>query len=100
MKRKIDYFDLILKIIIILLGILVIYWFIQLIFGGSPLLTQFNNSLILILIGLIVHLYYKIGKYSYFTENIFPKFERNVENSFDKIRGDMSLIKKKLKIKI
>jgi len=104
MKKKIDYFDLIMKIIIFLLGILVIYWVIQLIFGGSPTLTQFNNSLILILIGLTVHLYYKIGKFSHI-ENVFFKLEKNIENSFNKTKRDMnllkqdiSLIKKRLKI--
>ena len=98
MKKKTDYFDLILKIIIVLLTILIVYWFFQLMFGGSPSLTQFNNGLILILVGLVVQLYYKFGKFSQFMEGVFPRFENNVENSFNRMKEDMGLIKKKLKI--
>lgn len=96
--KNIDYFDLVLKIIITLLAILVIYWAIQLIFGGSPTLTQFNNSLILILIGLIVHLYYRFGSFDYFINGTFPRIEKNIEQSFDKMKEDIISIKNKLKI--
>lgn len=95
---KKDIFDLILKIIIALLALLVIYWGIQLIFGGSPTLSQFNNSLILILIGLIVHLYYKFGSFDYFINGTFPRIEKNIEHSFNKMKEDISLIKNRLKI--
>ncbi len=50
MKREIDFVDLILKILIVLGTILVLYWFIQLMFGGSPSFEQFNIGLILVVV--------------------------------------------------
>ena len=60
MKAR-DYFDLVLKIILILLGILIIIWILQLLFGGSPGLEEFNFALILLLAGLLIQLYREVG---------------------------------------
>ena len=49
-----NFFDIIVDIIIIVLSILVIYWFIQLIFGGSPGLSEFNFALIILIIGFFI----------------------------------------------
>lgn len=111
-KEKMDYFDLVLKTIIILGTVLVVYWFIQLMFGGSPGISDYNMGLILVLIGLVVHLYFKFGKSNQFIEGTFPRFEKNVESSFgrmkenmdglkgslDGLKKDMGLIKNKLKV--
>ena len=103
--KKTNFVDIILKILIILGAILVIYWFIQIMFGGSPTIEQFIIGLILAVMTLVVHLYYNAGKFNQFTEGTFPRFEKNIESSFNKtkeemnvIKEDLNLIKKKLKI--
>ena len=98
MKGKIDYIDLILKILIVLGTLLIIYWFIQIMLGGSPTIEQFIIGLISVIITLIVHLYYNVGKFNQFINGTFPRFEKNIEISFNKIKEDIELIKKKLKI--
>lgn len=96
--KKIDFVDIVLKVLIILATILVVYWFIQIIFGGSPTIEQFIIGLISVIITLIVHLYYNSGKFNQFIEGTFPRFEKNVESSFNRIKEDITLIKKKLKV--
>ena len=74
-------------------------------FGGSPTTEQFIIGIILVLVGLIVHLYYTSGKFDQFVNGTFPRFEKNIENSFNKVKEninelkqDLNLIKRKLKI--
>ena len=74
---KKDYIEIILKSLIILGVILIVYWFLQLVFGGSPTLSQFNSGFIFVIVGLVVHLYYKFGMFNQFTEGTFPRFEIN-----------------------
>tara|TARA_Y100000034_G_C6554711_1_gene239807 strand:- start:183 stop:497 length:315 start_codon:yes stop_codon:yes gene_type:complete len=91
--KKTDYIDIILKTIILLGVVLIIYWWFELMFGGSPPISQFNAGLIFLITGLVVHLYYKFGAFSQFSMGTFPMFEKNIEKSFIKIREDMVLIK-------
>ncbi len=95
---KKDYIEIILRIVILLGILLIVYWSIQLLLGGSPTLSQFNAGFIFVLTGLIVHLYYKLGMFDNFVSMTFPRFEENVEKSFDRIKGDIGLIKVKLGI--
>ncbi len=88
MKKRTNVFDIILNIIIILLGILIIYWFIQLIFGGSPSLSTFNSTLIIFLASFLIKVYREIGE-----------IKTGLKYSFDNIKKDLDLIKNKLKIK-
>jgi len=85
MKKKSNVFDIILKIILILVAILIIYWFIQLLFGKSPTLSQFNAALIIMIMGFLVKLYREIGE---------TKVE--IRYSFNKTKEDINSIKKKL----
>jgi len=103
--KKIDVVDIILKVLMILAAILVVYWFIQLMLGGSPTIEQFVIGLILALATLVIHLYYNVGRFNQFVEGTFPRFEKSVELSFLKIKeetnlikNDLMQIKKKLKI--
>ena len=112
MRKETDYIDLIIKIFLVLATILVIYWFIQIMLGGSPTTEQFIIGIILVLVGLIVNLYYASGKFNQFVNGTFSRFEKNIENSFNKtkddmnslnenmlsIKDDINLIKRKLKI--
>ena len=87
MKKKPDIFDIVINIIITVLSILVIYWLIKLLLGGSPDLSQFNFALILIIASLFVKLNREVGE-----------IKVGIKYSFEKIKEDMDLIKKKLKI--
>lgn len=93
-KKKIDIFDTILNIIIILLTILAIYWFIQLIFGSTPSVSDFNFILITILASFFIKLYREVGETKVEMKNNFS----GIKNGFVNIKKDMNLIKKKLKI--
>ena len=95
---KIDYIDIILRILIVSGVVLIVIWFFQLMFGGSPTIDQFIMGFIFVLVGLIVHLYYRSGEFSQFVKGTFPRFERNVEQSFMRMKEDMDLIKNKLNI--
>ncbi len=90
-----NYFDLVLKIILIILGILIIIWILQLLFGGSPGLEEFNFALILLLAGLLIHLYREVGVMKNDMKHNFS----NIKDSFINIKNDINLIKDKLKIK-
>lgn len=91
---KTDYFDLILKIIIFLLAGLVIYWAIQLIFGGSPGLSEFNFAFIVLIMGILFKIYREIGE----IKTGIKYTSLNIKESFDKIKEDISSIKRGLKI--
>ena len=94
MKRKIGFFEIILNITLILLTILVIYWFLQLIFGGSPELSNFNFALIVLIGGFLVKIYREIGEIKIDSKHNFSQ----IKNSFNLIRTDLGLVKDKLKI--
>lgn len=87
-KKKKNIFDIILDIIIILLAILVIYWLIELILGGSPEIGEINFALIMVIGGFLFKIYREVGE-----------IKIGMRYSFIKIKEDMSLIKKKLKVK-
>ena len=95
MKSKKTIFDIFLDIILILLSLLIIYWLIELIIGGSPTLSEFSFGLILILATLFIKLNREVGE-----------IKVGIKYSFNKIREDINrannnieLIKNKLKIK-
>ena len=92
MKNKTDYFDLILKIIITLLAILVIVWAIQLIFGGSPELSEFNLAIIILMMGFLFKIYRDVGEIKIETAHM----SLGVKDGFNKIKDDLSSIKRKL----
>jgi len=87
-KKKKSIFDWIMDIILIALSLLIIVWLIQLIFGGSPGLSEFNFALIILISGFFIKLYREIGE-----------MKVEVKYSFERLKNDMELIKNKLKIK-
>ena len=84
--KKTNFFNIVWKIITILLIILIVYWFIELIFGGSPELSQFNFALIILMIGFLIKIYREIGEMNV-----------GIKHSFISIKEDICLIKGKLK---
>lgn len=92
--KKLNILDIVVNIIIILAFILAVYWFIQLMLGGSPELSEFNSVLIIMMIGMLFHLYREIGEMKVETKHI----SLGIKESFNKIKKDINLIKKKLKV--
>jgi len=100
-KKKISVFDIIINIIIILLAILVIYWFIKLIFGGSPGLDEFNFAIIILLGGFLIKLYREMGEVKVSIKHSFINIKEDIsllKTDMNSIKGDINLIKKKLKV--
>jgi hypothetical protein len=87
MKKRVDYFDLILKAIIVLATILILYWFFQLLFGGSPTHSQFNSILIVMIIGVLFKVYREIGE-----------MKIGIKHSFINMKRDIDLIKSKFDV--
>ena len=101
MNKKRNLFDIILNIIILILSILIIYWLIQLIFGGSPGLSEFNFSLIILIIGFTFRIYREIGEIKIGIKHSFNNIKSDVnvvKSDINDIKSDMILIKKKLKV--
>ncbi len=99
-KKKISVFDVILNIIIILLAILVVYWFIKLIFGGSAGLDEFNFAIIILLGGFLIKLYREVGEVKVGIKHSFENIKEDIsllKTDTSSIKNDINLIKKKLK---
>lgn len=98
MKKNI--FDILIDIIILLLSILIIYWLIKLILGGSPDLSQVNFALIIAISGILFKMYREIGEIKveikHLSIGVKQGFEK-VKEDMDSLKNDMALIKKKLK---
>lgn len=92
MKRNL--FDIILDVILLLLSILIIYWAIQLILGGSPDLNQFNSAFIIAIIGLFFKVHREIGEIKAGMRYSFSHIKEDINS----LKSDMALIKKKLKV--
>lgn len=100
-KKKISVFNIIINIIIILLAILVIYWFIKLIFGGSPRLDEFNFAIIILLGSFLIKLYREIGEVKVGLKHSFKNIKEDIsllKGDMNSIKDDTNLIKKKLKV--
>ena len=101
MSKKRNLFDIILNIIIVILSALVIYWLIQLIFGGSPGLSEFNFSMIILMIGFLFKIYREMGEMKidsrYMSKGVKEGF-KNIKGDINYIKNDIGLIKKKLKV--
>ena len=93
MNKKRSLFDVMLNIIILALSLLIIYWLIQLIFGGSPGLSEFNFSLIILMVGFLFKIYREVGEMKIGMKYSFS----NIKSDMNNIKNDMALIKKKLK---
>lgn len=93
-KRKKSIFDIIIDIVIILLALLVIYWGLQLIFGGSPEITDFIVAILILLGGLVFKVYRDAGELKVEQKYI----SIGVRESFNRIKGDMNLLKEHINL--
>lgn len=87
-------FDIFLNIILILLSALILYWFMQLLFGGSPGLSEFSVGLIILLSGFFVRMYRETGEIKVTMKHSFIKIREDMGS----LKQDMESVKKKLKI--
>lgn len=97
MKKQIDYLDLGMKIVLWILGIALIYMLILKITGHSPTFETVTLAFIGIFGVALLHLYYHFGQSNTFVKETFPRFERNVKDSFDKIKEEFGEIRSELK---
>lgn len=88
-QKKKNIFDIIINITIILLAILVVYWFIELIFGGSPELSEFNFAVIILITGFFFKVYREVGEIKIETKHL----SAGIKEGFNKIKEDISSIK-------
>jgi hypothetical protein len=91
-KKKMNIFDIILNTILFLLSILVIYWALQLIFGGSPELIDFISAIIILIAGFLFNVYREVGEIKVGLKHSFI----NIKEDMNSIKEDLNLIKKKL----
>jgi hypothetical protein len=91
MRKKL--FGSILDIVIILLIILILFWFIQLFFGGSPTLTEFNFTLILMIAGFLIKLYREMGEVKVELKHL----SSDVKEGFSRVREDTRELKEMVK---
>jgi len=54
MREKIDFFDLIMKILLVFVGLFICYQIVRIILGGSWLSDQVNTALLSVILGLCI----------------------------------------------
>jgi len=94
-----DIIDIIVKIIVVITAIIAIYWAIQLLFGGSPTLNQFNSILVVMMIGILFNVVYKISNLNREIGEIKISMKHlsiGVKESFINIKKDIEFIKNKM----
>mgnify|MGYP007077538691 CR=1 FL=1 len=79
--------NLLVNVIVIVSAIIIIYWAIELLFGGSPTLTEFNFLLIVMVMGILFKLYRELGE-----------IKVGIKHSVTNIRSDINLIKSKMNL--
>lgn len=94
MRRR-NWKEIIIWILIILTAVIILWY----IFGSSPTFEQALLVFMLTALFTIVGSISKTEARLSLLETRFNKLEENVKDSFNKMKEDMDLIKKKLKIK-
>ncbi len=96
-----EIFDLLFKIILLILAIVIIVWELQLLFGGSPTVEELLIGVVFIIGGFVFNHHREVGV----IKNEMKHNFLNIKNSFDSIKEDigsikqdMNLIKKRLKV--
>lgn len=74
--------------------ILAVYWFIELLIGGSPGLSEFNSLLIVMIMGVLFNIYREKGNFN----REFGEFKIKSTHSFERIKEDMGLIKEDMQL--
>lgn len=86
---KVDYFELLTKTIMWILGIIVIYMLILKITGHSPTAEAVIIAFTGIIVTNLLFLNYKIGRH----EEKFNNIRKDIKESFERIKADLEVIK-------
>lgn len=90
---KKDYIEITLTSITVIFALLVIFLLLWKLLGSSPTIEEITLGLTTILASWLINLSYKFGK----SEGQQNQFEKNVKESFARIRDDLTEIKQKLR---
>ena len=90
---KKDYIEITLTSITVAFALLVIFLLLWKLLGSSPTIEEITLGLTAILASWLINLSYKFGK----SEGQQNQFEKNVKDSFQRIREDLIEIKQKLR---
>jgi len=90
---KKDYIEITLTSITVAFALLVIFLLLWKLLGSSPTIEEITLGLTAILVSWLINLSYKFGK----SEGQQNQFEKNVKDSFQRIREDLIEIKQKLR---
>lgn len=92
--KVLDVIDIIMKIIFVISFIIIVIWSVQILLGGGPNISQFNSMLIV----MIVTILFGVMKLMYNLNREVGEIKISMKHSFDRVKEDMELIKKKLKV--
>ena len=90
---KKDFIEITLTSITVAFALLVIFLLLWKLLGNSPTIGEITLGLTTILASWLINLSYKFGK----SEGRQNQFEKNVRDSFERIREDLTEIKQKLR---
>ncbi len=96
--KILDVIDITARIILVITAIAVAYLSLRFVFGNSPDLSQINSMFITMIITALFTLTITFMKtFSHINREI-GEIKIDMKHSFDRVREDMELIKKRLKI--
>lgn len=93
--KQIDYFDLVTKTVMWVLGIIAIYMLVLKITGHSPTMDTILATFVGIMVMGMLNLYYHLGEFNSFIKETFPRFEKRVQESFEHVKEDLQELKRK-----
>lgn len=96
--KTLDAIDIIARIILVITAIAVVYLSLKFIFGNSPDLNQINSMFITMIITALFTLTITFMKTLSHINREVGEIKIGMKHSFDKVKEDIDLIKKKLKI--
>lgn len=90
--KTLDVIDIIARTILVITTIAVAYLSFRFIFGNSPDLSQINAVFIVMIFGILVTMF----KMMYSLNREIGEIKIGMKHSFDNVKEDMNLIKKRL----
>jgi hypothetical protein len=89
---KQDIIDLAMKIIFIIISIILIYWMIQILLGGSSTLSQMNTSIIVGIVAIIFTMMIHLSKQN----REIGEIKTDIKHNFERVKEDMNRIENKI----
>lgn len=92
--KKQNAIDIAIKIIMFIAFIIIVIWSVQILLGGSPTLSQVNSMFIVMIITILFAFMKNLSALN----REIGEIKTGMKHSFSKIKDDMDLIKKKLRV--